>query len=61
MDDCKWCFEKNLLSLQKFDASNRSSKQTVPKNYSTPKENIKTTSTPKEQLFAEGSCSQSHP
>ena len=25
IDDCKWCFEKNLLSLQTLDASNRSS------------------------------------
>ena len=25
MDNFKWCFEKNLLSLQKLEASNRSS------------------------------------
>ena len=25
MNDSKWCFEKNILSLQKLDASNRSS------------------------------------
>ena len=24
MNDWKWCFEKNILSLQKRDASNRS-------------------------------------
>ena len=27
MNDCKWCFEKKLLSLQKFDALSRSSFQ----------------------------------
>ena len=27
IDDYKWCFEKNLLSLQKLDTSNRSPQQ----------------------------------
>ena len=53
MDECKWCFEKNVLPLQKFDALNTVA---VPKNTTVPRKKIKAISTLKEQLLGESSC-----
>ena len=51
MDSSKWCFEKNILSLQKIDASNRSSwQQLFPKTTVTRKK-LNAISTLKEEVF----------
>ena len=51
MDDSKWCFRKNTLFLQIFDASRKFSKQwLVPKN-AVPRKKIKALNTLKEQLI----------
>ena len=51
---------KKILPLQKFDASNRSSKQYLFPKTAVPQKKINTISTPKEQIFGENSCSEIH-
>ena len=45
MDDCKWSFEKNLLSFQKANGSKRSSQQYLFPKTTIPRKKIKAVST----------------
>ena len=51
MDSSKWCFEKNILSLQKNDASNRSSWQQLFPKTTVTRKNLNAISTLKEEVF----------